>query len=1108
MDKVVINFTEQGLEDIVSQLEKIGAIDAKQAAEFRQSNNEIKTRQQLIGQLFSNTSKGAKSMEDFAKATEKASKNIVSGATNEAIKKTNDLLDKTNEKYKKLSDSTLKYLAEQRKLAEEQRKNPPPTIPGIPPKLPEDTKKQISILRQLKQEYQELVTASEEAYAAGNRAFGDELQKKAGEVQDRIGDIRAATKAYASDTATFDAIGAGIRGIGAGFQIAQGAQALFGSSNEDLQKQLVKLQATMALVNGLTEIQNLLQKESALRIGLTNAQTFIQNALQRVGITIKTQSNVAEGTGEAIKKRVVVVQAIENGLTSQSVIVRGAATAAQWALNNAMLAFPLVAIIAGLVAVVGLINSFGESLNEAAESQIYMNEVQKENMKIMQEQDNYINKFSQDLADKYQREIDLLKAKGASTELIRIKENQLQQERNRNAQYQFGNHLIEVANLEKNRLAVIGLTASLAAYNKAKAETGDDDFDKTIEALKGKLEIVQELVRQGEEAQKNQQDAVLETAIFALEKQKEIELEGLAFQKDVITAKLRFAKEGGEQQLALQLSLAKNERDTAIANLKADNQSRADIEAAYEEKRLQIIEAYNTVQLQKKRSLVEAELAQVRIGSQAELDLKLKALEIENKIELNNRKLTDEKRKEITAKYLRQTQDMVLDFAKKQRDDEINAQLLINDARMKVVEKGSEDEYKLKQQRIALEEQLELNNIDRNIQGTELGEAKKNNIIATYADKNKQLQIDAINVVITARENENKRIAEVLQARADLEANNVNTSIERRQQLELEAFDNSLTLLKKEEVALGDKYLAGIITFEEYQKELTRIQDEEINNRLAKQNAADAIELENLKRKTDRITQLATDTATLLNNINDTYLQNQLQRFDEESRNNEDLHNRKVITDQQYTANKIELDKKIAKEKREAAEREKAIALIQILINTASSIIKTGAEMGYPAAIPFQVLAGALGAIQYAAVASKQIPGYEKGTENAPKGWAWVGEKGPELIWMQGGEKVKPHKQSIEMARSYNQSLRQSFAERIDRSPVPSKAAEIAMERLKSNTMGIDIASLSKMIGNEIGEHISRMPLTLMSFDRNGFQASIVQGNTTTTFLNSRYSSN
>lgn len=42
--------------------------------------------------------------------------------------------------------------------------------------------------------------------------------------------------------------------------------------------------------------------------------------------------------------------------------------------------------------------------------------------------------------------------------------------------------------------------------------------------------------------------------------------------------------------------------------------------------------------------------------------------------------------------------------------------------------------------------------------------------------------------------------------------------------------------------------------------------------------------------------------------------------------------------------------------------------------------------------------------------------GYASGTSNAPPGWAWVGEKGPELIHMRGGETVLPSEVSREFA--------------------------------------------------------------------------------------------
>lgn len=43
---------------------------------------------------------------------------------------------------------------------------------------------------------------------------------------------------------------------------------------------------------------------------------------------------------------------------------------------------------------------------------------------------------------------------------------------------------------------------------------------------------------------------------------------------------------------------------------------------------------------------------------------------------------------------------------------------------------------------------------------------------------------------------------------------------------------------------------------------------------------------------------------------------------------------------------------------------------------------------------------------------------YANGTDNAPPGWAWVGERGPELMRMRGGEQVMDNRRSIQAANS------------------------------------------------------------------------------------------
>lgn len=66
-----------------------------------------------------------------------------------------------------------------------------------------------------------------------------------------------------------------------------------------------------------------------------------------------------------------------------------------------------------------------------------------------------------------------------------------------------------------------------------------------------------------------------------------------------------------------------------------------------------------------------------------------------------------------------------------------------------------------------------------------------------------------------------------------------------------------------------------------------------------------------------------------------------------------------------------------------SANTQKTIMIGQALANTALSITKTGAELGYPAAIPFQVIAGITGAAQVANIAKQKFAegGYVRGIE-------------------------------------------------------------------------------------------------------------------------------
>lgn len=83
-----------------------------------------------------------------------------------------------------------------------------------------------------------------------------QAQKRAAELKDEISDVSGAIKMMASDTRLFDLAVEGARGIAAAFSVAQGAAAVFGDENKELQQSLMKVQGAMAILTGVQEIAN------------------------------------------------------------------------------------------------------------------------------------------------------------------------------------------------------------------------------------------------------------------------------------------------------------------------------------------------------------------------------------------------------------------------------------------------------------------------------------------------------------------------------------------------------------------------------------------------------------------------------------------------------------------------------------------------------------------------------------------------------------------------------------------------------------------------------------------------------------------------------------
>jgi hypothetical protein len=183
----------------------------------------------------------------------------------------------------------------------------------------------------------------------------DEYRKasvKIGELKDRLNDANDTARVLSGNlaeniTGAFSRVATA--GIGA-FQAVEGAQAVFGVENEDLQRQMVKLQGLMNLSSGIKEFANI---------------------------------------GQAAKDFKTVLVSLIPTLGAQTVATEGA-TVAQVGLNTAMLANPIGAVVAAVTLLVGALVLFGNTsddttkkLNELKEGELkYKDSVRETNLTL------------------------------------------------------------------------------------------------------------------------------------------------------------------------------------------------------------------------------------------------------------------------------------------------------------------------------------------------------------------------------------------------------------------------------------------------------------------------------------------------------------------------------------------------------------------------------------------------------------------------------------------------------------------------------------------------------------------------------------------------------
>lgn len=974
-NNVVISFQAEteGLKPAVDILYKIGKITDDDVKAFNKANTAQK-------EMAATAAKNVSSYDKLATSVNNVKKNIIDGSINKAIEGTAKLTDKATQQTKVYDNS----------------------------------------IRGLKQQYKDLISLA--IQAGESSPIGQQALRDAGELRDRIGDLQQTTKNYGSDTATFDAIGQGIATIGAGFQAAEGAQALFGEGNEELQKRLVKLQAIMALTNGLQQIQNNLQAESALRLKLSAAY-------QAVYTTV-----VGASTG-AMKLFRIALASTGIGL----IVIALAALIA----NFDSVVEAVKKFIGRFEILKPVIEAVTKAFNFLKEALGFGDKLSDELKKL----EAYQNAVIASYQDQQKRIMALRKSQGLNTLEFEKKTNDL---------------------LIKEQKKLFDL--QLQMLHEKSQETGEinkEMLDKLAEDTKNFLNITNELEVRNNDILFEQQQR------------------GLQARKNQIDARLQFVKKGGEAELKLRLNQIDNE--LAIENSQRDkipgqvalNEAKANLA------RKQAFEDFKNYQIQAQIDVENKKLAVVQQGSLEELNLRRRVLDLELEMTLNNSKLTQEQ-KELKAAEAAQKE---LDLIKKYGDAQVSLAEQIE------LKKQSVGKDRLQKYTDDLDAEFEYYN-----QIAELEFQSSNQSYNRIEDLRRTKFKNAISLL-------DAELAKVYQTN-----DSVRASEEKLQRELAEMASKDPANRQQYELAIVESQERITASEQQTADEIVKINREKNLKIIADDNEAAANKKQLLQQQTQTYQDLANQSAAIIIQANDLELQNTLNNLNAETQANEEALKTKSISEDIYQKNKAEIERKEKEAKKKAFEENKKIQLAQVFINTAASAIKTASELGYPAAIPFVALAIAAGGLQALAIEKQQYPGFAKGTKYAPKGWAWVGEKGPELVSLKGGEEIKTAKESKSFAQTqYEKEYfnANTLSGSVDSSPVLSKKGQEATQQFMSEPgFALDYNLLTGMISKGVGEQIRKIPLTNLSFDRRGFTASVQEGSNTTNYFDNRFSTN
>lgn len=321
-EQIIVEFVvdDADIDKANKKLQNISKTDKADADILKQTNAELEKRGQLMQRAAADQKKVAdgnkatvKSLADLDAATKKSIEAFIEGFLEQAqieIENLSKEVDSLKKKNKGLADGTQTVKQRAKELTEQ--------------------------LIKLKLAGQD----NTEEY----RRLNSEL----GNIKDTMADVAAEAKTTGSDTRVFDGLISAASGLAGGFAAVQGSMALLGEEGGEVQEMLLKVNAAMAILQGLQSVQNTLQKESAASLLFLNNQRKVEVATTELATAAESKNVVVKNLSAAASRALAVAQSLANPIT--------------------------LAVVAAIVALTAAYKFFTKESKDAAEAQKLLND--------------------------------------------------------------------------------------------------------------------------------------------------------------------------------------------------------------------------------------------------------------------------------------------------------------------------------------------------------------------------------------------------------------------------------------------------------------------------------------------------------------------------------------------------------------------------------------------------------------------------------------------------------------------------------------------------------------------------------------------------------------